>query len=105
MGDAGAGKPANVTTGALQVVEALAAVTDLVTVDTSKKPPVVTPPDLPDKTFAQVGLDDAGVAVFKTNLKVLLDFIAAAIDQLPDNSNVTIGKVMEFVRDSIEAAG
>jgi len=93
-----------ITTGALQVIIAIASVTTMVTVKTSTKPPTVVPDDLSSRTFAEVGLDDDGVAVFKENLKVLLDFIAAEIDKLPDNKNVNIGKVMEFVRLSILAA-
>jgi len=94
-----------VTTGTVQVVIALASVTSVVTVDTTKKPIKVNPPNLRDLSFADVGLDDDGVAIFKENLIVLLDFIADDIRKLPDNRNVNIGKVLEFVRLSILAAG
>jgi len=98
-------KQLEISTGALQVVIAIASVTNTVTVNTSVKPVEIKPPNLPDLTFADVGLGDDDVAVFKHNLKVLLDFIANQIDQLPENSNLKIGKVMEFVRLSILAAG
>jgi hypothetical protein len=100
-----AAKGLEITTGALQVIIAIASVTTTVTVNTKVKPPQITPPNLSSLTFAQVGLDDEGVAVFKHNLKILLDFIATEIDKLPDNKNVNIGKVMEFIRLSILAAG
>jgi hypothetical protein len=97
-------KGLEVTTGSIQVIIALASVTTVVTINTSVKPPAIQPPNLGEKTFKDVGLDDDGVAVFKENLKVLLDFIPGEIDKLPDNSNVKISKVMEFIRLSILAA-
>src|ERR1022692_1636087 len=94
-----------VTTGAIQVAIAIAATTTVVTVDTTTTPPTINPPDLDAKTFADVGMDDSLVSIFKANLKVLLSEISSDIDKLPDNANMNIGKVMDFVRLSILAAG
>src|SRR5690348_5181878 len=87
-----ADKKLAVTTGAIQVAIAIAATTTNVTVNTSTNPPTVTPADLGSRTFASLGMDDPLVAIFKANLKVLLDFIADEIDNLPDNANMNIGK-------------
>lgn len=94
-----------VTTGAIQVAIAIASVTTVVTVNAAAVPPTVDPPDLASRSFADVGMDDNQVAVFKANLKILLKSISSDIDQLPDSASLNIGKVMEFVRLSILAAG
>jgi hypothetical protein len=94
------GKPLIVTDGGLQVALAIASVTTLVTVDTTQDPFVVDPPDLGTLTFAdpKVGMSDQQVGIFKATLKALLPQIAKDIDQLPDNANLVVGEVAEFVR-------
>jgi hypothetical protein len=99
-------REAIVTDGALQVVIAIASVTTLVTVDTTQDPPVFQPEDLGALTFGdpRVGLTDAGVAIFKANLKVLLPQIEDDIDQIPDNANLIIGDVARFVQLSLQTS-
>lgn len=93
-----------VTDGAIQVVIAIASVTNLVTVDMTQDPPAFEPEDLGDLTLddPRVGLTDAGVAIFKANLKALLPQIAADIDQIPDNASLNIGDVARFVQVSLQ---
>ena len=99
-------KEAAVTDGAIQVVMAIASVTTLVTVDTTKNPPVFEPDDLGSLTFGdpRVGLTNEGVSIFKANLKILLPLIADDIDEIPDNANLNIGDVAKFVQLSLQTA-
>jgi hypothetical protein len=99
-------KEAAVTDGAIQVVMAIASVTTLVTVDTTKNPPVFEPDDLGSLTFGdpRVGLTNEGVSIFKANLKILLPTIADDIDEIPDNANLNIGDVAKFVQLSLQTA-
>jgi hypothetical protein len=94
------GKKLIIDDGALQVVIAIASVTNLVTVDTTQDPFVVDPDNLGSLTFgdSKVGMSDQQVAIFKANLKVLLPQISKDIDQLPDSAGLVIGDVAEFVR-------
>jgi hypothetical protein len=99
-------KQESVTDGAIQVIMAIASVTALVTVDTTQDPPVLDPDDLGSLTFAdpRVGLSNEGVAIFKSNLKILLPTIADDIDEIPDNANLNIGDVAKFVQLSLQTA-
>jgi hypothetical protein len=99
-------KQESVTDGAIQVIMALASVTALVTVDTTQDPPAFEPDDLGSLTFAdpRVGLSNEGVAIFKSNLKILLPTIADDIDEIPDNANLNIGDVAKFVQLSLQTA-
>ena len=98
-------KESAVGDGSLQVLMALASVTTLVTVDTTSDPPAVEPEDIGSLTFGdpRVGLTDEGVAIFKANLKILLQQIADDIDQIPDNANLNIRDVAKFVQLSLMA--
>lgn len=84
---------------------AIASVTSLVTVDTTQDPAVVDPEDIDALTFGdpRVGMSDEQVAIFKSNLKFLLPQISDDIDQIPDNADLPIGGVMDFVRLSLLA--
>src|SRR6266567_8562370 len=86
--------------GRLQVALAIAATTNLVTVDTTTTPFETDPNDLFDRTFndQKVGLSDDQMAVFKANLTVLLPSIASDIDQIPENAALPIEKVARFVK-------
>lgn len=86
--------------GSLQVLMAIATVTDRVTVNTSDEPPF-KPENLLELTFADVGLSDDLVAVFKANLTIILPEIADDIAQIPDNAGLPIADVLEFVRLSL----
>ena len=99
-------KQESVTDGAIQVVMAIASVTTLVTVDTTQDPPAFEPDDLGTLTFGdpRVGLTDAGVAIFKANLKILLPTIADDIDEIPDNANLKIEDVAKFIQLSLQTA-
>ena len=86
--------------GRLQVALAIAATTNLVTVDSTTTPFETDPNDLFDRTFndQKVGLSDDQMAVFKANLTVLLPSIASDIDQIPENAALPIDKVAKFVK-------
>jgi hypothetical protein len=88
------------TDGSLQVVIAIASVTNLVTIDTTQVPPVVNPDNLGDLAFNDnaVGLSDGQMPIFKANLKVLLPNIGDDIDKIPDNSNLIVSAVAKIVR-------
>jgi hypothetical protein len=100
-----AGKQLAIGDGSIQVVIAIASITNLVTVDTSKDPPTVSPDNLGDLTFNDpaVGISDDQMPIFRANLKTLLPLIGDDIDQIPDNSNLPIAKVARFVQLSIMA--
>lgn len=93
--------------GAFEVALAIAAVTDLVTVDATTTPFSTDPDDLFDRTFndAKVGIDDNQMNIFKANLALQLPEIKADINNIPENSNEKIGDVAEFIRLSLLQAG
>jgi hypothetical protein len=85
--------------GRLKVALAIAATTDLVTVNLG--PPVTADPsDLFIRTFndPKVGIDDEQMRDFKERLKIFLPTITTDIDQIPENSNLIIEDVAELVR-------
>jgi hypothetical protein len=86
--------------GSVQVLLAIAAVSTLVTVDTSTNPPTVTPENIGSLTFGDplVGLADKDMPTFKSNLKCMLRKIAREIDKIPDSASLNIGEVAKFVR-------
>jgi hypothetical protein len=85
--------------GRLKVALAIAATTDLVTVNLGP-PATVDPNDLFIRTFNDpgVGIDNEQMRDFKERLKVFLPKIASDIDQIPENSNLIIEDVAELVR-------
>jgi hypothetical protein len=93
--------------GAFEVALAIAAVTDLVTVDATATPFSTDPDDLFDLTFndKSVGIDDTQMNVFKANLARQLPEIRADINDIPENAKEKIGDVAEFVRLSLLQAG
>ena len=93
--------------GAFEVVLAIAAVTDLVTVDATTTPFSTIPDDLFDRNFndTKVGIDDSQMNIFKANLALQLPEIKADISSIPENSNEKIGDVAEFIRLSLLQAG
>jgi hypothetical protein len=96
---------ADVGDGSLQIALAIASVTTLVTVDTRQDPPAITPEDLGMLTFNDpaVGMTDEQVAIFKSNLEILLPQIAADIAEIPDNANQNIGDVAQFIQLALVA--
>jgi hypothetical protein len=100
-----ADKQVTIGDGSIQVVMAVASITNLVTVDTSQDPPAVSPANLGDLTFDDpaVGISDDQMPIFRANLKTLLPLIGDDIDQIPDNSKLPIAKVARFVQLSIMA--
>src|SRR4051812_8782411 len=96
-------------TGRIEVAEAIAAISGLVTVTPLGDDDFsVTPDDLFERTFndPQVGIDDTRMRDFKKALKTLLkgEGIDATIDQLPENSNVVIEKVATIIRLALALA-
>ena len=91
--------------GSLQMALAIASVTTRVTVDTTQDPPAITPEDLGLLTFNDpaVGMTDEQVAIFKSNLIILLPDIANDIRQIPDNANQNIGDVAQFIQLALVA--
>lgn len=85
--------------GRLKVILAIAATTDLVTVNLGP-PATVDPNDLFIRTFndPKVGIDNEQMRDFKERLKSFLPTITANIDQIPENSNLIIEDVAELVR-------
>jgi hypothetical protein len=85
--------------GRLKVALAIAATTDLVTVNLGP-PATVDPSDLFIRRFNDpgVGIDNDQMRDFKERLKVFLPKIMSVIDQIPDNSNLIIEDVAELVR-------
>ena len=102
-----AAKQASITPkdGRLELALAIAATTNLVTVDATATPFATTPDDLFDRTFDDnsVGISDNQMPVLKANLSVLLPEIASDISQIPDNAALPIEKVPELVRLSLLA--
>jgi hypothetical protein len=91
--------------GRLEVVTAIADTTDLVTVDPTTNPPTVDPENLFDLTFndERVGIDDSQMRLFKASLEELLPEITSDIERIPNNSNLLIDDVAEFVRLALRA--
>jgi len=102
-----AAKEAVITDGALQVCRAIAAVTNLVTVDATKDPFEVCPADLFERTFddPKVGMSNEQMSSFKDNLTQLLPQISGAISEIADNAGLRIGDVADFVTDALVAGG
>ena len=91
--------------GRLEVVTAIADTTDLVTVDPTTEPPTVVPENLFDRRFNddRVGIDDSQMRLFKASLEELLPEISRDIERIPNNSNLLIDEVAEFVRLALRA--
>lgn len=91
--------------GRLEVVTAIADTTDLVTVDPTTNPPTVKPENLFDLTFndERVGIDDSQMRLFKASLEELLPEITSDIERIPNNSNLLVDDVAEFVRLALRA--
>jgi hypothetical protein len=85
--------------GRLKVALAIAATTDLVTVNLGP-PATVDPSDLFIRTFndPRVGIDNEQMRDLKERLKVFLPTITSDIEQIPENSNLIIEDVAELVR-------
>ena len=99
-------KQRQVTDGSLEVILAIASITQLVTIDLTKTPPVTKPKNLGALTFNDpaVGLSDTQMAIFKGNLAAQLPEIAVDIAKIPEKATMTIGAVAEFVRLALLAA-
>lgn len=93
--------------GSRQVIIAIAMVTNLVTIDLTKTPPLVVPANLGALTFKdpKVGMSNGQMPIFKGNLAELLPEIKVDIAQIPDNAGLQIGKVAEFVRLALLGVG
>lgn len=91
--------------GRLEVVTAIADTTDLVTLDLSTDPPTVEPNNLLNLKFNddRVGIDNNQMRLFKASLEELLPEITSDIERIPNNANVVIDNVAEFVRLSLRA--
>ena len=91
--------------GRLEVATAIADTTDLVTVDPTTDPFTTDPEDLFDRRFNddQVGIDDNQMRIFKATLDELLPEISREIERIPNNSNVLIEDVAEFVMLALSA--
>jgi len=85
--------------GRLKVALAIDNTSDLVTVSLGP-PATVDPNDLFIRQFndPKVGIDNEQMRDFKERLKIFLPKIASDIDQIPENSNLIIEDVAEFVR-------
>ena len=85
--------------GRLKVALAIDNTSDLVTVNLGP-PASVDPSDLFIRQFndPKVGIDNDQMPDFKKRLKIYLPKIAADIDKIPDNSNLIIEDVAEYVR-------
>lgn len=99
-------KQQEVGDGSLQVIMAIASCTSLVTVDLTRNPPRVTPPNLGSLRFNDplVGLSNTQMAVFKANLAILLPLIAEDVAKIPENAGLKISSVANFVRVALLAA-
>jgi hypothetical protein len=89
----------------LEVATAIAETTDLVTVDPTTEPFTTDPGDLFDLTFndEQVGIDDLQMGIFKATLEELLPEISRDVERIPNNSNMLIEDVAEFVMLALSA--
>jgi hypothetical protein len=85
--------------GRLKTALAIDNTSDLVTV--SLGPPItVVPTNLFVRRFndPKVGIDDQQMQDFKDRLKIYLPKIASDIDKIPENANLIIEDVAEYVR-------
>jgi hypothetical protein len=91
--------------GRLEVATAIADTTDLVTVDPTTEPFTPDPVDLFDLRFNdnQVGIDNNQMRFFKASLEELLPEITNSIEKIPNNSNLVIEDVAEFVMLALSA--
>lgn len=91
--------------GRLEVATAIADTTDLVTVDPTTQPATIDPEDLFDMRFNddRVGIDDNQMRLFKASLEELLPEITSDIERIPNNSNLLVDDVAEFVRLALRA--
>lgn len=91
--------------GRLEVATAIADTTDLVTVDPTTEPFTTDPKNLFDLTFNDdlVGIDDNQMRLFKASLEELLPEISRDIERIPNNSNLVIEEVAEFVMLALSA--
>jgi hypothetical protein len=91
--------------GRLEVATAIADTSDLVTVDPTTDPFSTVPDDLFDRKFNdnRVGIDDSQMRLFKASLEQLLPEITNDIERIPENSNLLIDDVAEFVRIALAA--
>jgi hypothetical protein len=91
--------------GRLEVATAIADTTDLVTVDPTTDPFTGEPDDLFDLRFndPKVGIDDNQMRLFKASLEELLPEILQDIERIPNNSNLRIEDVAEFVMLALSA--
>jgi|ERR1051326_2616944 hypothetical protein len=89
------------------VAIACATVSHLVRVDQISPNLVTVPPDLFDKSFAEIGiLDDDAVRNFRQVLDHLApDAAHSAVEQTPLSPSVNIGAVVNLVEAAIEAGG
>ena len=87
------------TDGRLEVCQAIAATSTLVTVDVSQTPFRTVPRDLPLRKFGdeKVGISDAQMEIFKAHLKELLDSIPSAIDGIANDASQTVASVQQIV--------
>jgi hypothetical protein len=85
--------------GRLKLALAIDNTSDLVTVNLGP-PASVDPNDLFVRQFndPKVGIDNDQMGDFKERLKVYLPKIASDIDKIPENSNLIIEDVAEYVR-------
>ena len=85
--------------GRLEVATAIADTTDLVTVDPTTEPFTTDPENLFNMKFNddRVGIDDNQMRLFKESLEELLPEISRDIERIPNNSNLLIEDVAEFV--------
>jgi hypothetical protein len=91
--------------GRLEVATAVADTTDLVTVDPTTETFTTDPEDLFDLKFNddQVGIDNNQMRLFKASLEELLPEITSDIERIPNNSNLVIEDVAEFVMLALSA--
>lgn len=91
--------------GRLEVATAIADTTSLVTVDPTTQPFTTDPADLFDLRFNddQVGIDNNQMRFFKASLEELLPEITNSIEKIPNNSNLVIEDVAEFVMLALSA--
>jgi hypothetical protein len=93
--------------GRLEVATAIADTTDLVTVDPTTEPFTTNPADLFELRFNdnQVGIDNNQMRLFKASLEELLPEITSSIERIPNNANLVIEDVAEFVMLALSARG
>jgi len=90
--------------GRFEVATAIADTTDLVTVNPTD-PFTTEPEDLFDLRFNdnRVGIDNSQMRLFKASLEELLPEITNDIERIPNNANLVIEDVAEFVMLALSA--